>query len=105
MQPDLRDLDAVPGGWSGIGWFRYRVMLDPAVQPSTIGVLTKQTGACELYVDCQLAVRFGTVSADPESERAVAPQRLGAVTLRHLTFNVQMTCLLAMVLSALLLER
>jgi serine phosphatase RsbU (regulator of sigma subunit) len=78
----LRDLDEVPGGWPGIGWFRRRVMLDPAVKNTSIGVWAVQVGASELYVDGELAIRFGTPSADPEKERAVSPQTLGPVALK-----------------------
>jgi serine phosphatase RsbU (regulator of sigma subunit) len=74
--------EGVPGGWPGIGWFRRSVMLDPGVKNPTIGVWTEQAGALELYIDGELAVRFGTVSADPETERAVTPKVLDSVTLR-----------------------
>jgi len=82
VEPSLRDLDAVPNGWPGIGWFRRRVMLDPSVEDATIGVWAVQVGASELYIDGELAVRFGTVSADPETERAVSPQTFESVVLR-----------------------
>ena len=82
VRPDLRDLEAIPGGWPGIGWFRRRVMLDPAVENTTVGVWTIQVGASELYIDGELAVQLGTVSADPKKERAVSPQTPDSVALR-----------------------
>jgi serine phosphatase RsbU (regulator of sigma subunit) len=82
VRPDLRDIEETPGGWPGIGWFRRRVMLDSGAVNTAIGVWSVQAGASELYIDGELAVRFGTVSADPEKERAIAPQTLNSVTLR-----------------------
>jgi hypothetical protein len=82
VKPDLEDRDAIPGGWPGIGWFRRRVMLDPAAASTTVGVQTLQAGAFELYVDGELAVTFGTVSPDPETELAVTPQELVPISLR-----------------------
>ncbi len=81
VRPDLSELETVPGGWPGIGWFRRRVMLDAGVSRRTVAVWTRQAGALELYVDGQLAVSFGTVSTDPEIERAVSPHFLDAITL------------------------
>jgi len=77
----LADPDRVPGGWPGIGWFRRSVLLDQGAETKTIGVWTEQVGALELYVDGELAVSFGTVSADPKTERAVMPQILDTVAL------------------------
>ncbi len=82
VRPDLRAIDEVPGGFPGVGWFRRRVMLDPAVKNTSVGVWAIQVGASELYIDGELAVRFGTPSADPKAEIAVAPQTLGSATLR-----------------------
>ncbi len=81
VRPCLQTSDEIPGGWPGIGWFRRRVMIDPAVQTTNIGVHFYQAGASELYVDGVLAVRFGTVSADPKVERAVSPQVLDSIAL------------------------
>jgi len=81
VSSDLSDPDRVPGGWPGIGWFRRSVLLDPDAETKTIGVWTEQVGALDLYVDGELAVSFGTVSADPKTERAVMPQVLDTVTL------------------------
>lgn len=82
VSSDLLHPDQVPGGWPGIGWFRRSVLLDPGVEKQTIGVWTEQVGALDLYIDGELAVSFGTVSADPETERAVMPQVLEPVILR-----------------------
>jgi serine phosphatase RsbU (regulator of sigma subunit) len=80
-RPDLSRVDEVPGGWTGIGWFRRRVMLDPEVERRAVAVWTRQAGALELYVDGRLSVAFGTVSIDPEAERAVSPHVLDSITL------------------------
>ncbi len=81
VRPSLTDPEAIPGGWPGIGWFRRRVALDPAVSSPTVGVWIDQTGASELYVDGRLAVRFGTPSADPATERGFAPRVMDAIAL------------------------
>jgi serine phosphatase RsbU (regulator of sigma subunit) len=81
VRPDLIEAEAISGGWPGIGWFRRRVVLDPAVSSPTVGVWMQQAGASELYVDGRLVMRFGTVSADPAAERGVAPQVMDAVAL------------------------
>jgi serine phosphatase RsbU (regulator of sigma subunit) len=81
VRPALTEAEAIPGGWPGIGWFRRRVVLDPAVSSPSVGVWMEQIGASELYIDGRLAVRFGTVSADPATERAVIPRVMDAVAL------------------------
>ena len=82
VSSNLMHPDRVPGGWPGIGWFRRSVRIDPGVESSTFGLSTEQVGALDLYIDGELAASFGTVSADPETERAVMPQTLVPVTLR-----------------------
>ena len=81
VRPDLRDLGEAAGDWAGIGWFRRKVRLDPEVSNATVGVHVFQAGACEVYLDGRLAVRFGTVSADAAGERAVVAQVIDSVTL------------------------
>jgi serine phosphatase RsbU (regulator of sigma subunit) len=81
-RPSLTDPGIVPGGWTGIGWFRRRVMLDPDASTTTVGVHIYQAGASEIYLDGDLVARFGTVSTEPGTERAIAPQELEAVSLR-----------------------
>ncbi len=81
VRPDLRDLDGAARGWAGIGWFRRRVRLDPAVHNQAVGVHVEQAGACELYLDGRLAVRFGTVAGDAAVERAETVQVIDSITL------------------------
>ncbi len=62
-------LDRIPkSGWRGLGWFRLRLQVDPALanQPLALGMV--HYGASEIYLDGKLVQSFGTVGATPETE-------------------------------------
>lgn len=56
--------------WSGIGWFRVRLVADPDVTRETLGVTLFQDGASELYLDGELLLATGRVAATAAEERA-----------------------------------
>ncbi len=78
--PSLVNVDEVPGGWTGIGWFRRKIRTTPAFGDSA-GIFMGQAGASEIYLDGRLVARFGTVSTDPDLEQARLPQYVSAITL------------------------
>ena len=63
VAPALADLDAVPGGWSGIGWFRRRIQTTAGFGDRPLGLYVHQGGASEVYLNGRLVARFGTVSS------------------------------------------
>lgn len=71
--PSLENVEPGPGSWTGIGWFRRKVRTTEEFG-ETVGIYFAQAGASEIYLDGELVARFGTVSADPEVEKAVMPQ-------------------------------
>lgn len=78
--PSLRNTDTVPDGWSGIGWFRRRVMTTPEFG-GPLGIYLVQAGASELYLDGRLVAEFGQVSLDPTREEAFLPQFVTGISL------------------------
>jgi serine phosphatase RsbU (regulator of sigma subunit) len=63
-------------GWPGIGWFRLRLAVDPALAGMPVALLVTHPGASEVYVDGRLAHRFGRVSASAHDEETYDPRRL-----------------------------
>ena len=62
-------LDNIPkSGWRGIGWFRLRLQVDPALANQPLALVMVHFGASEIYLDGKLVQRFGTVGTTPESE-------------------------------------
>jgi serine phosphatase RsbU (regulator of sigma subunit) len=62
-------LDSIPkSGWRGIGWFRLRLKVDPALVNEPLALVMVHYGASEIYLDGKLIERFGTVGATPETE-------------------------------------
>ncbi len=53
-----------------------------------LGLYIVQAGASEIYVDGQLAARFGTVSSSRVDERPMVPQYVAAITLEPATEHV-----------------
>lgn len=88
VRPSLAIAESVPGEWQGIGWFRRRLVLEPGMGPTTVGLHVYQAGASEVFLDGDCVARFGTVSATADEERATAPQELEAVTLHPGTVHV-----------------
>jgi serine phosphatase RsbU (regulator of sigma subunit) len=77
----LRDPDSVPGGWPGIGWFRRRVVLAEGLPMTALAVRVEQAGAAEVYLDGELVVSFGTVSASREEEEPFYPNHFDGLVL------------------------
>lgn len=63
-------------GWRGIGWFRLRLKIDPALVNQPLALVMVHYGASEIYLDGKLVERFGTVGTSPESETAYNPNTL-----------------------------
>jgi signal transduction histidine kinase len=59
-------------GWTGIGWFRIRVMADSASRDWTpLLLLSHQTGATEVYLNGKYVYRLGKPSPESELERVI----------------------------------
>jgi len=78
--PSLRNAEAIPGGWHGIGWFRRKIRTSEEFG-NTLGIHVAQAGASEIYLDGHLVAQFGTVSTDPEEEKPSLPQYVSTITL------------------------
>ena len=78
--PSLRDAEAIPGGWSGIGWFRRKIRTSEEFG-NTLGIHLAQAGASEIYLDGHKVAEFGTVSTDPEEEKPSLPQHVSSITM------------------------
>ncbi len=63
-------------GWRGIGWFRLRLQVDPALANQSLALVMVHYGASEVYLDGTLVERFGTVGATPDTEVAYNPNTL-----------------------------
>ncbi|MBS1807041.1 MAG: SpoIIE family protein phosphatase [Acidobacteria bacterium] len=62
-------LDRIPNsGWHGIGWFRVRLKVDPALANQPLALVMVHYGASEIYLNGKLVERFGTVGTTPEAE-------------------------------------
>jgi serine phosphatase RsbU (regulator of sigma subunit) len=55
-------------GWNGLGWFRLRLQVDPALTNQPLALVLVHYGASEIYLNGKLIKRYGTVGARPESE-------------------------------------
>lgn len=70
-------LNSLPqSGWRGIGWFRLRLQVDPALANQSLALVMVHYGASEIYLDGKLIERFGLVGATPETEIAYNPNTL-----------------------------
>jgi serine phosphatase RsbU (regulator of sigma subunit) len=70
-------LDSIPkSGWRGIGWFRLRLQVDPALATQPLALALVHYGASEIYLDGKLVQSFGTVGATPETEVEYNPNTL-----------------------------
>lgn len=63
-------------GWRGIGWFRLRLRVDPALSNQPLALVMVHFGASEIYLDGRLVQRFGVVGATPSTEAAYNPNIL-----------------------------
>jgi serine phosphatase RsbU (regulator of sigma subunit) len=60
----------LPGSsWTGIGWFRLHINIDPSLLNLPLGLDLLQAGASEIYLNGKLLYRIGTVSADAAREK------------------------------------
>jgi serine phosphatase RsbU (regulator of sigma subunit) len=55
--------------WSGAGWFRLHLTVDSLLWNQPIGIVVRQAGASELYLDGKLLYRFGTVGGSKSDEQ------------------------------------
>jgi serine phosphatase RsbU (regulator of sigma subunit) len=78
--PSLRNAEAIPGGWPGIGWFRRKIRTSEEFG-NTLGIHVAQAGASEIYLDGRRVAQLGTVSTDPEEEKPSLPQYVSTITL------------------------
>jgi serine phosphatase RsbU (regulator of sigma subunit) len=70
-------LASIPqSGWRGIGWFRLRFQIDPALATQPLALVMVHYGASEVYLDGKLAQRFGSVGTTPDTEVAYNPNTL-----------------------------
>jgi len=54
--------------WPGIGWFRRHIKISDRLRDKLVGMIFRQMGASDIYIDGELIYRFGNVSADPEKQ-------------------------------------
>jgi len=70
------NIDSIPQNtWTGIGWFRLRILVDSSLKNQTIAFLLLQNGASEIYLDGQLIKKFGTV-ASGDKEVTYNPRKI-----------------------------
>ena len=61
--------DSLPRqGWPGIGWFRFRMRMDPPLRNQSLGFTIYHWGAIEVYLDGNLVYRSGKVGASRDEE-------------------------------------
>ncbi|MEJ2289590.1 MAG: hypothetical protein P8Y02_13295, partial [Deinococcales bacterium] len=77
----MRDPAAMPGGWTGIGWFRRRIVLGEGMPLTALGLRAEHYGASEIYLDGRLVARFGVVGATVEAEHPVYPNDFVGIAL------------------------
>lgn len=57
-----------PGGWNGRGWFRLRFQVDESMANKPVALAARQFGASEVYLNGQLAAKFGEIKEQGEIE-------------------------------------
>ncbi len=73
-RPDFNDSgwDKLPlgtfpsGSWSGVGWFRIHLKVEPTEWNKTKGIMVKGAGAWEIYQNGELAHRVGRIGSTPD---------------------------------------
>jgi signal transduction histidine kinase len=60
--------DLPQDGWNGIGWFRLQVDAETDVRNTSLGLLYRQIGAAEIYLDGRKIHSLGTVAASRQEE-------------------------------------
>ena len=56
---------------AGIGWFKLKINVDSSLFNERIAMVFASQGASEIYLDGELAYRFGTVSSDYKVEQTM----------------------------------
>lgn len=59
-------VDGVPGDWSGVGWFRRHLVVEPALQGRTLALRVSAPGAADVFLDGRLVLTTGRAGAPPE---------------------------------------
>lgn len=62
--------------WEGIGWFRKWIKIDSLLRDETVALTIRQYGASEIYLNGKEIHKFGTVSAEPDSEKIFRPSAI-----------------------------
>ncbi|MDP3150046.1 MAG: SpoIIE family protein phosphatase [Ignavibacteria bacterium] len=58
------NVDSIPQNtWTGIGWFRLKILPNSSLKNQTVAFALLQSGASEIYVNGKLVKKFGTVSS------------------------------------------
>jgi len=61
LKSDFR-IDSIPADtWTGMGWFRLKLLPDNSLKNQTVAFTMLQNGASEIYLDGKLVKKFGTV--------------------------------------------
>ncbi len=85
-------LDSIPkSGWRGLGWFRLRLQVDPALANQPLNLEMFQLGASEVYLDGRIVERYGKVGQSPNQEEQYNPNARPL----SVTFNEQREHVLA----------
>lgn len=73
IKPDL-NLDSIPKAlFNGIAWFRIPFSIDSSMINKVMAIYLHHYGASEIYLDGNLIISFGKVSADKENEKSFIP--------------------------------
>ncbi len=56
----------VPADWSGVGWFRRHLLVEPSLRGRTLALRFSAPGAAEVYLDGRMVLRAGGGEALPE---------------------------------------
>lgn len=68
IDPRLSDDYEPPEKFTGIAWFRLWVYVDSTFDDTDLGIILRQNGASELYLDGELLYRYGSPSSEKEKE-------------------------------------
>ena len=91
LNPGLTWGDYDTNVWKGIGWFRKNIIIDSALQNSSVAISIRHSGASEIYLNGKLVKSFGSVSEIPDSEKVYQPNGIPF----SLNFGVDTNYLLA----------
>ena len=60
--------------WSGVGWFRLELEVDPDLVGHPLALAVEHPGASEIFLDGEALTRFGSVAGETEEERPYDPR-------------------------------